>query len=153
LYKNSELIIRPQYQRLFRWSEVQKTSLIESILLSIPIPPIFVAEDKEGLWELVDGLQRVSTFLSFFGELKSNGQQIDCQAESSVLTVNEEEDIDAYDEERDEIRETKNKWSLQEGGLVKELQGFNVDTLPANLKINLKRFLIIYLSLLQFSNT
>ena len=139
LYKNGELIIRPQYQRLFRWSEDQKTSLIESILLSIPIPPIFVAEDKEGLWELVDGLQRVSTFISFFGELKSNGQQLDCQEESSVLTVNEEEDIDAYDEESVEIRETKNKWSLQEGGLIKELQGFNVDTLPANLKINLKR--------------
>ena len=42
LYKNDELIIRPEYQRLFRWSETQKTALIESILLSIPIPPIFV---------------------------------------------------------------------------------------------------------------
>ena len=67
LPKNDELIIRPEYQRLFRWSEVQKTALIESILLSIPIPPIFVAEDKNGVWELVDGLQRVSTFVSFFG--------------------------------------------------------------------------------------
>jgi hypothetical protein len=139
LYKNGELIIRPQYQRLFRWSEIQKTSLIESILLSIPIPPIFVAEDKDGVWELVDGLQRVSTFISFFGELKSNGQQIDCQAESNGLTENEEENIDEYDEESVEIRETKNKWTLQEGGLVKALQGFNVDTLPGNLKINLKR--------------
>jgi len=63
LYKNDELIIRPEYQRLFRWSETQKTALIESILLSIPIPPIFVAEDKNGVWELVDGLQRVSTFI------------------------------------------------------------------------------------------
>ncbi|MFM6405489.1 MAG: DUF262 domain-containing protein, partial [Microcystis sp.] len=51
LYKNGELIIRPEYQRLFRWSEAQKTALIESILLSIPIPPIFVAEDKNGVWE------------------------------------------------------------------------------------------------------
>jgi uncharacterized protein with ParB-like and HNH nuclease domain len=66
LYKNKELIIRPEYQRLFRWSESQKTALIESILLSIPIPPIFVAEDKDGIWELIDGLQRVSTFISFF---------------------------------------------------------------------------------------
>jgi uncharacterized protein with ParB-like and HNH nuclease domain len=139
LYKNGELIIRPQYQRLFRWSEAQKTALIESILLSIPIPPIFVAEDKDGVWELVDGLQRVSTFISFFGDLKSNGQQIDCQTQSNILTTNEEEDIDEYDDEGTDATETKNKWILQEGGLVKALQGFNVDTLPGNLKINLKR--------------
>jgi uncharacterized protein with ParB-like and HNH nuclease domain len=139
LYKNGELIIRPQYQRLFRWSEAQKTALIESILLSIPIPPIFVAEDKDGVWELVDGLQRVSTFISFFGDLKSNGQQIDCQIQSNILMTNEEEDIDEYDDEGTDATETKNKWILQEGGLVKALQGFNVDTLPGNLKINLKR--------------
>lgn len=139
LYKNGELIIRPQYQRLFRWSEAQKTALIESILLSIPIPPIFVAEDKDGIWELVDGLQRVSTFISFFGDLKSNGQQIDCQVQSNSLMANEEEDIDEYDDEGTDATETKNKWILQEGGLVKALQGFNVDTLPGNLKINLKR--------------
>jgi hypothetical protein len=140
LYKNGELIIRPQYQRLFRWSEAQKTALIESILLSIPIPPIFVAEDKDGVWELVDGLQRVSTFISFFGDLKSNGHQIDCQVQSNSLMTNEEEDIDEYDDEgAADVTETKNKWILQEGGLVKALQGFNVDTLPGNLKINLKR--------------
>ncbi len=139
LYKNGELIIRPQYQRLFRWSEAQKTALIESILLSIPIPPIFVAEDKDGVWELVDGLQRVSTFISFFGDLKSNGQQIDCQVQSNSLITNEEEDIEEYDDEVTDVTETKNKWILQEGGLVKALQGFNVDTLPGNLKINLKR--------------
>ena len=53
--------------------------------------------------------------------------------------ANEEEDIDVYDDEGADVIETKNKWILQEGGLVKALQRFNVDTLPANLKINLKR--------------
>ena len=53
--------------------------------------------------------------------------------------ANEEEDIDVYDDEGTDVIETKNKWILQEGGLVKALQRFNVDTLPANLKINLKR--------------
>lgn len=138
LYKNDELIIRPEYQRLFRWSEVQKTALIESILLSIPIPPIFVAEDKNGVWELVDGLQRVSTFISFFGELKGNGWKIAQEEEDAELLIEEE----AFEEENGEDVEegkTINKWTLQEGGLVKSLQGFNVDTLPTNLKINLKR--------------
>jgi len=70
IYEEGDLIIRPEYQRAFRWSSEQKTRFIESILLGIPIPPIFVAEDNSGKWELVDGLQRVSTILSFFGKLK-----------------------------------------------------------------------------------
>jgi len=49
--------------------------LIESILLGIPIPPIFVAEDENGIWELVDGLQRISTVLSFFGILENVAQE------------------------------------------------------------------------------
>lgn len=139
LYKNNELIIRPEYQRLFRWSEAQKTALIESIILSIPIPPIFVAEDKNGVWELVDGLQRVSTFISFFGELKGSGWTIDYQEDIDRSGVEEEEEIDEESGEETGERKTINKWTLQEGGLVKSLQGFNVDNLPTNLKINLKR--------------
>jgi hypothetical protein len=72
MYEREEIIINPDFQRLFRWSNYQQTRFIESILLGIPIPPIFVAEDNEGKWELVDGLQRISTILSFFGMLKYN---------------------------------------------------------------------------------
>ena len=71
LYLDNEIIIDPAFQRLFRWKKPQQTSFIESLLLGIPIPPIFVAETKESQWELVDGLQRISTFLSFFGMLKN----------------------------------------------------------------------------------
>src|SRR3954470_3742206 len=70
LYRNGELIIRPEFQRLFRWSALQKSRLIESILLGIPLPSIFVAQTEAGKWELVDGLQRVSTILELQGELK-----------------------------------------------------------------------------------
>ncbi len=71
MYERNEVIIDPDFQRLFRWSEYQQSRFIESILLGIPIPPIFVAEDKKGRWELVDGLQRLSAVLSFFGVLKT----------------------------------------------------------------------------------
>ncbi len=70
MYQRGDLIVSPEFQRLFRWDDEQKTRFIESLLLGISIPPIFVAEDKSGRWELVDGLQRVSTILSFLGELK-----------------------------------------------------------------------------------
>jgi hypothetical protein len=70
LYENKELEISPEYQRTYRWKNDQRTRFIESLLLGIPTPPIFVAENSEGGWELVDGLQRISTVLSFFGVLK-----------------------------------------------------------------------------------
>ncbi|OZE81115.1 hypothetical protein CH305_11205 [Rhodococcus sp. 15-649-2-2] len=73
LYKEGILIIRPEFQRLFRWSTEQKSRLVESILLGIPIPSIFVAQDSGGKWELVDGLQRVSTLLQLQGLLPSSG--------------------------------------------------------------------------------
>ncbi|WP_036986556.1 DUF262 domain-containing protein [Pseudomonas sp. URMO17WK12:I4] len=76
LYKDGELIIRPEFQRFFRWTNKQKSTLIESILLGIPIPSIFVAQTETGQWELVDGLQRVSTLLQVQGELYENGVKV-----------------------------------------------------------------------------
>lgn len=69
MYKTSELVIDPNYQRLYRWDESQRTRFIESLLLGIPVPPIFVFQRENGVWELIDGLQRVSTVLQLMGEL------------------------------------------------------------------------------------
>lgn len=126
MYEQQELIIHPEYQRLFRWTDTQKTALIESILLGIPIPPIFVAEDENGIWEVVDGLQRLSTLVSFFGKLKSDN------------AVNE---FNAFDEDNDdvEIINTNNKWCLEKGDILKSLEGFNVDSLPLKYVLNIKR--------------
>lgn len=121
MYKVGELMIKPEYQRLFRWKGSQKTALIESVLLGIPIPPIFVAEDEDGVWELVDGLQRVSTIISFFGDLDEN-----------LLTVR-------FDDSAEDNDNYVNKWELESGNLVEDLEGFNVDTLPKKYVINLKR--------------
>lgn len=70
LYKDDELDIHPEFQRFLRWSLEQKTNFIESILLGIPIPSIFVFQREDGIFDVVDGLQRVSTILQFMGELK-----------------------------------------------------------------------------------
>lgn len=70
LYKDNELVIDPVFQRLFRWDDQRKTRFIESLILGIPIPPIFVYQDDKGVWELIDGLQRVSTVLQLTGDLR-----------------------------------------------------------------------------------
>ena len=69
LYRDHELVINPAYQRLFRWDETRKSRFIESLLLGIPVPPIFVFQDENGVWELIDGLQRLSTIFQFSGLL------------------------------------------------------------------------------------
>lgn len=70
LYKDGELDIRPEFQRFYRWSLLQKSKLIESILLGIPIPSIFVSQRDDGVWDVVDGLQRLATIFEFVGILK-----------------------------------------------------------------------------------
>ncbi len=71
LYDEGDIIIAPEFQRLFRWEIGQKSKLVESLLLGIPLPSIFVYELENGKWELVDGLQRLSTILEFMGKLKN----------------------------------------------------------------------------------
>lgn len=71
MYDNREIIIDPDFQRLFRWNIGQKSKLLESLLLGIPLPPIFVFERTDGSWELIDGLQRLSTILEFMGHLRA----------------------------------------------------------------------------------
>lgn len=65
LHNAKEIVIAPEYQRLFRWSDEQKSRLIESILVELPIPPIFLIEGQDGVLELIDGLQRVSSVIQF----------------------------------------------------------------------------------------
>lgn len=71
MYKEGDLTIFPEYQRYFRWNIEQKSSFIESLILGIPTPFIFVSQDSDGNWDVIDGLQRISTILEFMGLLKN----------------------------------------------------------------------------------
>lgn len=70
MYERGEIVLRPEYQRYFRWSAEQKSKLIESILIGLPLPSVFVSQDPDGNWEVVDGMQRLSTVFDFMGILK-----------------------------------------------------------------------------------
>ncbi len=69
LYRDGELDVHPEFQRIYRWTLEQKSRLIESILLGIPLPSIFVAQSDDGTWDVIDGVQRISTILEFHGLL------------------------------------------------------------------------------------
>lgn len=76
LYRDGEIDIHPEFQRVYRWDKYQKSSLIESILMGIPLPSFFVSQRDDGVWDLVDGLQRLATILSFTGEYKNEDEAL-----------------------------------------------------------------------------
>lgn len=63
--------IAPVYQRQFRWDKKRQSRLVESVLLGIPVPPLFMATnttlDVGSVWEVVDGLQRLLSLVNFAG--------------------------------------------------------------------------------------
>ena len=64
-------VLDPDFQRDFIWTDLQQSKLIESVLMRIPLPVFYLAEDSEGKMIVVDGLQRLSTFNRFVdGELQ-----------------------------------------------------------------------------------
>ncbi|MDQ0789199.1 hypothetical protein QFZ64_004696 [Streptomyces sp. B3I8] len=73
MYASEELVIDPDFQRMFRWSEGAQSRFVESLLLELPVPPIFLIEREDRVYELIDGLQRISSYLHFRGELTVGG--------------------------------------------------------------------------------
>jgi Protein of unknown function DUF262 len=65
LHQDKEINIQPAFQRMFRWSPEQQSRLIESMLLGLPIPQIVLFQREDGVLELIDGLQRVSSIIRF----------------------------------------------------------------------------------------
>jgi hypothetical protein len=111
MYNNGELLIDPDYQRLFRWGKEKQSRFIESLIIELPIPPIFVLESTEGVYELIDGLQRVTSYLHFRG-IETNPK------------ISEED---------------KGGFRLKGCDIVKELNEYKYEELPNPLKIKLKR--------------
>lgn len=109
MYDDGEIDIRPAYQRLFRWSITQQSQLIESLILGLPIPPIFVIETESRKYELIDGLQRISSYLHFNGLLKNH---------------------EKYEGKKLKLRDCE---------IVQELNGLTIDDLPGSVRIKIKR--------------
>ena len=68
MMEEGELERAPSYQRKFRLKEEDESRLVESLYLGLPVPSIFVATNANSTWEVVDGLQRLSTLVHFTSE-------------------------------------------------------------------------------------
>jgi hypothetical protein len=119
-YRDGDLKINPDYQRLFRWDGDQQTQYIESLILGIPSPPVFLAQNDDGRFEVLDGLQRISTLLKFF----ANERPLEKPVE-----LPDPEDLDADFEQNDITTPS----TLQSGRILESLEGETSTTLPETL--------------------
>lgn len=85
-YERGRIKINPSYQRNYRWTNEQKTKFIESLLLKYPVPPIITikTENDNGLYnyEIIDGVQRLSTIFEFVNAKSINGEIIENKVET-----------------------------------------------------------------------
>ena len=66
--KRGRFILAPDFQRDFVWDRKKQSKLIDSCVMRIPLPVLYVAEGEDGRITVVDGLQRLSTFFRFFND-------------------------------------------------------------------------------------
>lgn len=71
---NNDIILDPDYQRSYRWEPIRASRFIESLLLNIPIPTIFLAEEEDVTYSVIDGQQRLTTIYEF---AKSNSFELE----------------------------------------------------------------------------
>lgn len=73
--RQGSIQLAPDFQREYVWDNERSSLLIESLLLRIPLPMFYVAANEDGSWDVVDGLQRLTTIRNFIlgGELNENG--------------------------------------------------------------------------------
>lgn len=104
-------LIRPPYQRNEVINKIKSSAIIESILLGIKLPPIFIYKrEDEGLSEVLDGQQRLLSILGFIGK-------------------------EYLDEKKKMAKSDKNQFALNiKKGILKNLDGKKFDKLPSNLQ-------------------
>ncbi|MBI4535476.1 MAG: DUF262 domain-containing protein [Ignavibacteriae bacterium] len=61
-FKRGKLIVQPDFQRQFVWDTTKASRLIESALLGIPIPLVYISEEPDNKEYVIDGQQRLSSF-------------------------------------------------------------------------------------------
>ncbi|MCH5319785.1 MAG: DUF262 domain-containing protein [Paramuribaculum sp.] len=74
---DKEIRLDPDYQRHYVWDNKKASMLIESIVLNVPIPVIYVSQESDDTWSVIDGLQRLYSLKRFFdGKFKLSGLEI-----------------------------------------------------------------------------
>ncbi|MEH0970251.1 DUF262 domain-containing protein [Micromonospora sp. CPCC 205546] len=86
LVRSKKIDLSPKYQRRNRWTDKRKSQLIESFLMNVPVPPIFLNEDEYGRYSVIDGKQRLTAINDFLiGRLRLTGLEVFAELNGNVI--------------------------------------------------------------------
>ena len=75
-WKRGKLVIQPDFQRYFVWDISKSSKLVESALLDIPLPVVYLSEESDGKVYVIDGQQRLTSFFSFIDGVFPDGNKV-----------------------------------------------------------------------------
>lgn len=76
LYCNDRLVLEPDFQRHYVWDTVRASRYVESLLLRLPTPPLFLSQERNGTFAVIDGHQRLETLFRFMQPLLKGPAQV-----------------------------------------------------------------------------
>lgn len=105
-WKRGKLDIQPEFQRYFVWDKAKSSRLIESALLGIPLPVIYLSEEQNGKVYVIDGQQRLTSFFTYIDGKFPDGSDFKLSGLKVLKELNRKKFTDLDDEIQDSIRET-----------------------------------------------
>lgn len=116
-WKKGKLILQPDFQRQFVWDKKKASRLIESVLLQVPLPIIYLAEDEDGKEYVIDGQQRLTSLFSFI-----NGKFPDNESDFKLtgLTVYSELNRKTFSEIDEKLQDKIQSYAVRTITIKKE---------------------------------
>lgn len=108
LYENKKkgrLDLQPLFQRKFVWDRKKASRLIESVLLDIPLPIIYLAEEPDGRLAVIDGQQRLTSFFSFIDGTLPDGSVFRLTSLTAFPELNKKTFAELEERYQDKVRE------------------------------------------------
>lgn len=106
-YKRGKLVIQPDFQRQFVWDAGKSSRLIESALLDIPLPVVYLSEEQDGQEHVIDGQQRLTAFFSFIDGKFPNGRPFKLSGLKVFKELQRKAFAELEEEAQDKIRYCK----------------------------------------------
>lgn len=102
--RRGRLVLQPDFQRQYVWDPTKASKLIESAILLIPLPIIYLSEEKDGKEYVIDGQQRLTSFFAFIDGAFPDGSRFKLRGLTVCAELNGKEFKDLSEELQDKIR-------------------------------------------------
>lgn len=106
LKNEGELILQPEYQRNYVANDQIASRLIESVLLDVPIPVVYLAEEQDGSFSVIDGQQRLTSFISFLEGKFPDGREFKLSGLKVLKELNKETFNSLVEDNKKKIKST-----------------------------------------------